>query len=240
MPGIFSQNSTQFIDDGIGKSSNIACYADISIEPPPSYQKFCTEPFFPSYIEEHSSTETYKRVLSDSGAQQPAQDNHDARIISETLQGSYTYSGSVSGKPGLIDREVDAGGLEDFPETAWPVFWDEDGDGIADWWDGSTGGEGYTVIEGYLNFMAESHVFVTPGGEVDVYLEALTAGFVSPKFAVSVEPKLGEVAASDGVATYSSNGEAGVDYFIVGVEDEEGSKWERKIGVGIFEGAEEV
>lgn len=240
MPGIFTQNSTQFVDDGTGQTSNIACYADISIDPPPSYQKFFPEPFFPSYIEEHTSSEAYKRVLSDSGAQQPVQDNHDARIISETLEGSYTYSGSVTGKPGLIDSDADAGGLEEFPRTTWPAFWDADGDGIADWWDGSTGGEGYTVVEGYLNFMADPHVFVTPEGEVDVDLKALTAGFASPRFEVSVEPELGEVVVSEGAATYSSNGEAGVDYFTVGVEDEEGSRWERKIGVGIFEGAAEV
>lgn len=240
MPGVFDQNSTQFVDDGTGQTSEIACYADISIDPPPSYQKFFSEPFFPSYVEEHTSTEAYKRVLSDTGAQQPVQDNHDLRIVNETLTGTYAYSGSVSGKPGLIDSEADAGGLEDFPETTWPAFWDADGDGIADWWDGSTGGEGYTVIEGYLNFMAEPHVFVVPGGEVDVDLVGLAAGFVSPRFEVSAESEIGDVVVSEGVATYSSNGEAGVDYFTVEVEDEEGSKWKRKIGVGIFEGAGEI
>lgn len=240
MPGVFDQNSTQVVDDGTGQTSEIACYADISIDPPPSYQKFFDEPFFPSYIEEHTSTEAYKRVISDSGAQQPVLDNHDSRIISETLEGTYTFNGSVSGKPGLIDSDADAGGLEDFPETTRPASWDADGDGIADWWDGSTGGDGYTPIEGYLNFMAEPHVFVAPGGDVDVDLAGLTAGFVSPSFTVSGEAGLGEVVVSDGVATYTSAGEAGVDYFTVSVEDEEGSTWERKIGVGIFEGAGEV
>lgn len=47
MPGIFDQDSTQFVDDGTGQTSKIACYADISIDPAPSYQKFFDEPCVP-------------------------------------------------------------------------------------------------------------------------------------------------------------------------------------------------
>ena len=144
-------------------------------------ERFCS--FFPSFIEEHSSTDAYKRVLSDSGVRQPVQDDHDSRIINETLTGTYTYTGSVSGKPGIIDNEADVGGLEDFPTVTRPDSWDADGDGIADWWDGSTGGDGYTPIEGYLNFMADPHGFVTPGGSVEFELDQmLAAGFSEPSF----------------------------------------------------------
>ncbi|KAL4868985.1 hypothetical protein BDV12DRAFT_208865 [Aspergillus spectabilis] len=231
MPGVFDQDSTQFVNDGTGQISKIACYADISIDLAPDYQKFFDEPFFPSHITEHPSTLSSKIVLSDSGASQPIQDTHDARIIEETLTGTATYSGSVSGKPGLIDNEADVGGLEDFPTITRPDTWDSDNDGIPDWWDGSTGGDGWTVIEGYLNFMAESHVFVTPGGSVEVDLGGLARGFVEPAFSVVVD---GEK------AVYTSNGETGVDWFTVGVEDSEGSVWERRVGVAVFEGADEV
>lgn len=44
MPGVFDQDSTQYVDDGTGQTSEIACYADISIDPAPSYQKFFDEP----------------------------------------------------------------------------------------------------------------------------------------------------------------------------------------------------
>ncbi|KAL2783269.1 pectin lyase fold/virulence factor [Aspergillus keveii] len=239
MPGVFDQDSVQFVDDGLGQTSEIACYADVSIDPAPSYQKFFDEPFFPSYIEEHTSTEAYKRVLSDSGVSQPVQDDHDARIIQETLEGTYTYSGSVSGKPGLIDNEADAGGLEDFPTVTRSAGWDSDDDGIPDWWDGSSGGEGYTPIEGYLNFMADPHVFVVPGGGVEIDLGSLALGFVDPTFTVE-SGELGTVEVSGGTATYTSGGDAGVDYFTVVIEDSEGSTWERTIGVAVFEGAGEV
>jgi hypothetical protein len=44
MPGIFDEDSVQYVDDGEGQASNIACWADISIDPPPAYQKFFENP----------------------------------------------------------------------------------------------------------------------------------------------------------------------------------------------------
>ncbi|KAL5335709.1 hypothetical protein BJX70DRAFT_390527 [Aspergillus crustosus] len=242
MPGVFDQDSTQFVDDGTGQTSEIACYADISIDPAPAYQKFFDEPFFPSHITEHASDLSYKIVLSDSGVTQPVQDSHDARITQETLDGTAEFSGSVSGKPGLIDNEADVGGLEEFPTVTRLASWDSDDDGIPDWWDGSTGGDGYTVIEGYLNFMAEPHVFVTPGGSVEIDLEGLARGFSEPRFSVEgsvTETGLGEIVVGRLQAVYTSSGESGLDWFTVETEDSEGSVWERRVGVAVFEGGDE-
>lgn len=110
--------------------------------------------FSPPYIEAHTSTEAYKHVLSDAGANRPVLDDHDTSIIHETLNGSYTYRGSKSGKKGLVDNKADVGGLEDYPTSSWPETWDADNDGLADWLDGSINGDGYMAIEGYLHFMA--------------------------------------------------------------------------------------
>lgn len=157
------------------------------------------------------------------------------------MDGTTTYEGSVSGKPGLIDNEADAGGLEEFPTVSRSSSWDADDNGIADWWDGSTGGDGYTVLEGYLNFMADPHVYVSPGGNVEVDLSKLAAGFVEPGFTVGETVNgLGEVNVESGTVTYTSTGDAGIDYFTVSVEDSEGSTWERRVGVAIFEGADDV
>lgn len=186
-----------------------------------------------------SASEAYKRVLSDSGASQPVFDDHDKRIANETLTGTYTYAGSVSGKKGLIDNEADAGGLEDFPAATRPATWDADDNGIADWWDGSTGGEGYTPIEGYLNFMAEPHVFVEPDGNVVLDLGALARGFVDPVFTVSGESK-GTVQVDGVKATYVAGSDEGIDHLTVDIEDSEGSTWSRPFGVAIFAGAGEV
>lgn len=194
----------------------------------------CTR-FHETSVDTQTSTEAYKRVLSDAGASQPVLDDHDHRIINETLEGTTTYTGSVSGEKGLIDNPDDVGGLEDFPTTTRDDSWDADGDGIADWWDGSTGGEGYTPIEGYLNFMADPHVFVSPGGSVTIDLTALAAGFVDPSFEVT-GASLGTVSVSGDQATYEAGG-SGIEHLDVAIEDSEGSTWTRPLGVAIFEGS---
>ncbi|KAI8162604.1 putative pectate lyase C [Colletotrichum sp. SAR 10_70] len=238
--GVFDQDSVQYPSgDGTSITDKIACWAKVSFDPAPTYQKFFAEPFFEPHVDTQSSTEAYKRVLSDSGVSQPVRDTHDARIINETLTGTTTYVGSVSGKKGLIDDPKDAGGLEDFPEAKRSASWDADGDGIADWWDGSSGGDGYTPIEGYLNFMAEPHAYVSPSKAVEIDLAALALGFKEPTFEVAGGDK-GKVSVTGTKATYTAGAEKGIDYLDISVKDSEGSTWTRSFGVAIFDGAEEA
>ncbi|KAK1701654.1 pectate lyase [Colletotrichum lupini] len=241
MPGFFDQDSVQYPSgDGTAtKNTTIACWADVSFEPAPTYQKFFDKEFFEPHVETQPSTEAYKRVLSDSGASQPVRDIHDARIVNETATGTATYVGSVSGKKGLIDDPKDAGGLEDFPTVTRAASWDADEDGIADWWDGSTGGDGYTPIEGYLNFMADPHAYVSPSKSIEVDLAALALGFKEPTFTVSGAKK-GGVTVIGGKATYAAGAEAGIDHLEISIKDSEGSTWTRSFGVAIFAGAEEA
>lgn len=175
-------------------------------------------------------------MLSDSGASQPVLDDHDKRIIRETSGGTTTYAGSKSGKKGLIDSPADAGGLESFPTTTRPSTWDADNDGIADWWDGSTGGAGYTELEGYLNFMADPHSYVSPSKSVSIDLAALATGFKSPTFTTS-GPTKGTVSVSGTKATYTAGSSAGIDYISIVIKDSEGSTWTRKYGIAIYAGA---
>ncbi|CBX99296.1 similar to Pectin or pectate lyase-like protein; Polysaccharide lyase family 1 [Plenodomus lingam JN3] len=233
MPGIFDETDIQYVDDGTGQKQRIACYADVTIDRV-DYRKFVDEPFFESYVTTQSATEAYKIVLSDSGASQPVQDDHDKRIVLETLNGTATYTGSRGKKPGIIDNPTDVGGLEDFPSVQRPGTWDADGDGIADWWDGSTGGEGYTPLEGYLHFMAEPHIFVKPSGSATIDLAALARGFVNPAFSVE-GIKHGNLEISGSVATYTASG-TGIERLTVSVEDSAGSKWSRPFGIAIYEG----
>jgi hypothetical protein len=89
--------------------------------------------------------------------------------------------------------------------------------------------------------MAEPHLFVTPSGTGEIDLAALARGFVEPSFSVDgTENALGEVAVDRSTATYTSNGDAGIDYFTVSVEDSEGSTWKRRIGVAVFDRADDV
>lgn len=191
---------------------------------------------FEPYVETQSATEAYKRVLSDSGASQPVFDDHDKRIVRETLEGTTTYVGSKSGKKGIIDSDADAGGLESFPTTVRPVDWDTNNDGIADWWDGSTGGIGYTVLEGYLNFMAEPHSYVSPSQSITINLTHLALGFSDPSFRVTGATK-GSTSVNGTAATYTAGSLTGIDYFDVAINDSEGSTWARRYGIAIYAGA---
>lgn len=163
-------------------------------------------------------------------------DDHDKRIIAETFNGTTTYTGSVGKLKGIIDHENDVGGLEPFPTTIRATEWDENNDGIADWWDGSTGGDGYTPLEGYLNFMADPHIFVAPGKTLEFSVAQWAAGFVEPKFTVTNANK-GTVSVSGDVATFVADPTPGVGSFTLTIQDSEGSIWEREIGVAVYAGA---
>ena len=79
---------------------------------PPTYQNFMSTPFFPSYATIHTAADAFKIVLSDVGCSQPMLDDHDARVITETLNGTYTYTGTgpYGGSPGLPNSQDDVGG----------------------------------------------------------------------------------------------------------------------------------
>lgn len=161
------------------------------------------------------------------------------RIVEETITGTTTYTGSSTGKKGIIDDPADVGGLEEFPTATRPPTWDADGDGIADWWDGSTGGDGWTPLEGYLNFMADPHAFVEPSAAVEVDLLHLASGFVSPTFKVSGAAK-GTASVSGSTLTYEAGADAGIDRLTVDISDGEGSTWSRTLGFTVFAGASEA
>ena len=156
---------------------------------------FVDEPFFESYATIETAELAYKTVLSDAGANQPVLDDHDTRIFEETLAGTYTYVGSVSGYYGIIDRETDAGGYEDYPEEARADDFDTDQDGMPDWWEYVKGlnvdyadnnsdddGDGYTALEEYLNWLAEPHYTLYAGTKTEIDLAELFRGFTNDPY----------------------------------------------------------
>jgi hypothetical protein len=80
----------------------------------------------------HTAEQAYDKVLTYSGASFK-RDAVDIRVIEEVRNGTATYSGSVTGYPGLIDSQEDVGG--------WPVLeshsapQDTDGDGMPNDWE---------------------------------------------------------------------------------------------------------
>lgn len=151
-----------------------------------------TAPNFPSEATIDDPVLAYKKVLSDVGANQPVADRHDQRIIRETRNRTYTYTGSLSGIKGEIDSEADCGGFDVYPEEQVDNTYDTDQDGIPTWFEQIKGTDpkvannnvdndrdGYTDLEDYLNWMAQEHRTLAYGATTEVSLKALFAGFTS-------------------------------------------------------------
>lgn len=110
----------------------------------------------------HTAEIAYEKVLNNVGACL-VRDAVDQRIIKETREGSYTYTGSNGSTKGIIDSQADAGGWPELKNGTRPT--DANNDGIADDWAaanmpaGATyrtvHESGYTYIELYANSLVE-------------------------------------------------------------------------------------
>ncbi len=223
------------------------------------WQVFVDEPFFGSEANIQSASDAYKSVLSDVGATLPTFDDHDQRIIQETLNGSYTYRGSKSGKPGLIDHQDDAGGYEEYPELSREEGFDSDRDGLPDWWEifhqtnvnsevgdfsdanKDTDLDGYTDLEEYLMWMAHPNFETKNDSAIVIDLSQYTIGYTEdPQFEIVNANDLEITIQNEHEAKVSAS-ENGVFSFVFKVKDSEGASMTREIGVlvGMNSGASE-
>ena len=166
--------------------------------PTPTYETFVTTPFFEHYVTTETATAAYKHVLSNVGANLPL-DDHDTRVIRETRDKTYTYTGTgpYGGYPGLPNSQDDVGGWENYPSVSRPASWDTDGDGLPDWWErlhgtnpSSPAGDfseanadldhdGFTRLDDYLAWLAMPRLETTAGVAADLDLSTLTTGYTA-------------------------------------------------------------
>ncbi len=166
---------------------------------------FQSQPFFESMATIETAQSAFRNVLSDVGCNQPELDNHDIRMVDETLNRTYTTTGSYDNvSDGLIDSEEDSGcegfsGLNIITESR-AADWDTDQDGIPDWfetakgWSTTTANNNacddevgyYTNLEEYLNWMAEPHFYnLTTGTPETINLSDYFAGYTSATYTIS-------------------------------------------------------
>ena len=213
------------------------------------WEVFVDQPFFPSDARIDSAKNAYKFILSDVGCTQPVFDDHDIRVVNETIDGTTSCNGSVTGKPGLPDREGDVGAWEAYPGFVRSDNWDTDLDGLPNWWEkahsldtNSTTGDftesnadpdidGYTRLEEYLQWMALPHYFIKKGENKEIDLTIYSRGFTnSPVFSV--------FDAANGTADHTPESsmvnfiptDEGIAEFKFTVTDAEGTSMTRKIG----------
>lgn len=210
------------------------------------WETFVDEPFFESYVNTQTAKAAYKNVLSDVGCVQPVFDDHDQRMIRETLNGTYTYDGSKTGLHGLPDDQDDVGGWEDYPAMTRNASWDTDKDGLPDWWENhfnlnvnsvaddysdtnaAGAAEGYTQMDDYLYWMSLPHYFIAPGGSVQVDLSELFRGYTSsPQYTVLAQENAST--ALDNAELTITPQAGGMVSVSVKVTDSEGDEMEREV-----------
>src|SRR5205823_6100535 len=104
-----------------------------------------------------SAQDAYKSVMADVGCNYPHYDAYDTTMIKDVLDRSFTYKGSKTGIPGIIDSQKDCGGWPELKNGNPPQ--DSDHDGIPDDWETAHGlnptdasdgakenGDGYTNL----------------------------------------------------------------------------------------------
>ena len=208
------------------------------------------EPFFESYATIQTASAAYKDVLSDVGTRLPVFDPHDERIVSETLNGTYTYVGSVGGRAGIIDDNADVveGDYSDYPSVSWADDYDTDLDGLPDWWEEMYGysttssgfadantdreGDGYTELERFLEWMAHPHYKIEDGETQEIDLSEFAAGYSDASYSLSSVPSGVNASLSGSTLTVSlSDSFGGVAYLAFVVSDSDGDTFERSLGV---------
>jgi hypothetical protein len=213
-----------------------------------TYDNFVNTSFFPSYVTTQSAKNAYKIVLSDVGCIQPEFDDHDQRIITETLNGTYTYRGSVTNKPGFPDNESDVGGYETYPEITRDANWDTDQDGLPNWWETIAGTntnsgtgdfsdtnadadlDGYTNLDKYLQWMSQPHYDSPTGAKININIQKLSRGFTSGvSYSLSNIENGNAVLNSDIVEfTPTANGLCAFNFTVT---DNEGGTMTRKVNI---------
>ena len=225
---------------------------------PTTYEYLLNAPLFSSYATIHSAEDAMKIVTSCSGATMPMRDEQHVRNVRETLDGTWTYKGSKSGIRGEIDTEEDitehaAGqGWEEYPEELRAADWDTDQDGMPDWYEEATGsnagsanhnddpdGDGYTLLEDYLDFMAHPYVIVNPGQTGAIDVKPFFVGFygqngqsVTPTYTVSTDSPLFNASVQESVVTAVAAQATGVGYIHVTVDDGT-TQFTQRIGVAV-------
>src|SRR5699024_11288492 len=90
----------------------------------------------------------------------------DKRIVQEIRSGTATYSGSITGEPGIIDSQKDVGGWP--PLESLPAPKDSDRDGMPDQWEKKhelnsedhSDASAYTLSHNYTNIEVYLHSLV--------------------------------------------------------------------------------
>ncbi|MBQ7439921.1 MAG: pectate lyase [Prevotella sp.] len=176
--GVKYDNGTYTIDGYICSLDTFNYYGDAVPHYNNENGKACVrikldEPAPKGEVTTHTAEKAFEKVLNYAGASLN-RDEVDARYAQEAKDGTATYTGSVSGKQGIVDRVSDVKGYteETFGKTMRTDGFDSDNDGMPDLWETANGlnpndasdantytldssKQWYTNLEVYLNSLVE-------------------------------------------------------------------------------------
>ncbi|MBQ4175443.1 MAG: hypothetical protein II597_11695 [Prevotella sp.] len=189
-----SQDGNTKKSDTLGDTYDQTTSSGITV----NWQTFVNSPYSDFYGLDESNVESaeaaFKNVLSDVGCNYQELDNNEKRLIQESRDGTFSKTGSRSGKAGLVDKESDSEGWDRLgivSETR-ESDWDTDGDGIPDWFETAKGWSTsdlnnnhtdqnqnyYTDLEIYLNWMALPHwIKQVVNDPIEIDLKEFFAGY---------------------------------------------------------------
>lgn len=163
-----------------------------------SYQKQSTPHVVPP-VQTDSAESAYLKVLAQGGAMPWRRDSTDRRLVGTVR----TQTGKV------INSQDEVGGYPTLNSEPAPT--DTDNDGMPDYWEqamglnpnneadrNNTDSAGYTMLENYLNWLADGHAVAERNTPVDVDLQTLNGGVGNLRFAVA--------SAGNGTATLLGDG----------------------------------
>ena len=141
------------------------------------------EPIDAGEVTTHSATVAFEKVLAYAGASF-RRDAVDARYAQEAETGEVVYTGSVTGKPGIIDTQNDVGGWPVLNKETKPT--DTDKDGMPDDWETANGlnpslndsklytvdaEKIYTNLEVYMNSLVQDIMIAGNADAIDAVQE---------------------------------------------------------------------
>ena len=217
-------------------------------DPGPDYETIVDQPFFPSYATIHSAQDAFKIVTSEAGANMPMRDDQHLRVVDETIDGTYTYTGSRSGIKGEIDHEDDQGGWEVYPEETRAADFDTDQDGMPNWYEKLVNSnpdvannnedsdqDGWTMLEDYLEFMANPYILVAPNAQGTFDAAPWFRGFKnsSPEYSIATDSDLFTASVSGSTITVNTKGHGGIGIVTMKVKDSAGTTHEKRLSVAV-------
>jgi hypothetical protein len=205
----------------------------------------CNRPA-PDIIDQRVIQETLTKTVHYMGT------NTNPYIIDGTIQTNGTYVN----RPGIIDKQTDVLDAVGSPNFPWPAYVsatpddDSDHDGLPDWWELIHGtatnspaedfsdsnadpdGDGYTMLEDYLNWLAAPHTTCPVDSFVDIDLGQFTAGFTNAPVHSVFGATNGTVTVTNTIARFTpaATGLAGFSFAVI---DAEGSSLTNTVGIRV-------